>query len=124
MEVARPRAGTRHRRRDRADGRDGGYGPALIGGPAAPPAERYCSTSARTSIAPPMLAAGILDAISIAASRSAASRNRYPPIASLASTNGPSVVKVLPFCTRTVVALSGGCISTPGVTAGFSLSAL
>src|SRR5438270_9430267 len=108
MEVARPRAGTRHRRRDRADGRDGGYGPALIGGAAAPPAERYRSTSARTSIAPPMLAAGILDASSIAASRSAASRNRYPPIASLASTNGPSVVKGLPFCRGQVLGSAGG----------------
>ena len=69
---------------------------------------RYCSTTGRTSTAPPMLAAGIRDASSIAASRSSASNTRYPPRASLTETNGPSVVSVLPFSARTVVAASGG----------------
>ena len=39
-------------------------------------------------------------------------------MASLISTNGPSVVSVLPFSTRTVVAVSGGCRPWPGVTPG------
>ena len=71
-----------------------------------------------------MPAAGIREASSIAASRSPASNSRYPPIASLSSTNGPSVVSVLPSCTRTVVAVSGGCMCTPGVTPEVSLIAL
>ena len=45
-------------------------------------------------------------------------------MASLSSTNGPSVVSVLPSSTRTVVAVSGSPIRTPGVTPGVSLSAL
>ena len=40
--------------------------------------------------------------------------------ASFVSTNGPSVVIVLPSCTRTVVAVSGGCRPLPGVTPGVS----
>jgi hypothetical protein len=39
-------------------------------------------------------------------------------MASLISANGPCVVSVPPSCTRTVVAVSGGCIQTPGVTPG------
>jgi hypothetical protein len=43
----------------------------------------------------------------------------------LVSTNGPSVVSVLPSSTRTVVAVSGGCSRTPlGVTPGVSLFSL
>ena len=38
--------------------------------------DRYCSTSGRTSIAPPNRAAGIRDARAIAASRSSASKTR------------------------------------------------
>src|ERR1019366_3475683 len=86
--------------------------------------DRYHSMIGRTSIAPPMLAAGIRAASSIAASRSSASKKRKPPIASLSSANGPSVVSVVPSCTRTVVAVSGGCICWPEVTPGVSLIAL
>src|SRR5205823_12210951 len=85
---------------------------------------RYHATVGRTSIAPPMRAAGTREATSIAASKSSASKKKYPPIASLISTNGPSVVSVLPSCTRTVVAVSAGCIWRPAVTPGVSLSAL
>jgi hypothetical protein len=35
----------------------------------------------------------------------------------------PSVVRVFPSSTRTVVAVSGGCIWTPGLTPGVSLIA-
>src|ERR1035441_4893639 len=53
--------------------------------------------SATTSTDPKdVLLVGIRAASSIAASRSSASKNRYPPIASLSSTNGPSAVSVLP----------------------------
>ncbi len=45
-------------------------------------------------------------------------------MASLISTNGPSVVSVLPSSTRTVVAVSGGCSASPGVTPGVWLIAL
>src|SRR6266508_4065467 len=45
-------------------------------------------------------------------------------MASLISTNGPSVVSVLPSCTRTVVAVSGASRPRPGVTPGFWLIAL
>jgi hypothetical protein len=38
--------------------------------------DRYCSRTGRTSTAPPMLAAGMRDASSIAASRSSASKKR------------------------------------------------
>ncbi|MBT2227909.1 hypothetical protein [Nonomuraea sp. NEAU-A123] len=41
-----------------------------------------------------------------------------PPTASFIPTNGPSVVKVLPSSTRTVVAFSGRPIGSPGVTPG------
>src|SRR4030095_11108024 len=70
---------------------------------------RYHWTVGRTSIAPPRRAAGILEASSIAASRSSASNRRYPPIASLISTNGPSVISVVASNTPTAVAASGGC---------------
>ena len=63
----------------------------------------------------------MLAASSMAASRSSASKIRYPPSASLVSTNGPSVVSVRPSCTRTVVAVSGGARPSPAVTPGFSL---
>ena len=85
--------------------------------------DRYHSTIGRTSIAPPRRAAGIRAASSIAASRSSASNSRYPPTASLISTNGPSVVSVLPSCTRTVVAVSGAPSPRPGVTPGVWLMA-
>ena len=42
---------------------------------------------------------------------------------SLTATKGPSVVSVLPSWTRTVVAISAGCIQTPGVTPGVWLIA-
>jgi hypothetical protein len=58
--------------------------------------QRYLSTRGRTSIAPPIRAAGIRAAISSAASSSSASTTRYPPRCSFASTNGPSVSSVLP----------------------------
>ena len=44
-------------------------------------------------------------------------------MASLSSTNGPSVVSVCPFSNRTVVAVSGSSSWTPDVTAGFWLIA-
>src|SRR5205085_822576 len=75
----------------------------------------YHCTVGRTSTAPPRRAAGIFAARSIAASRSSASKTRYPPIASLISTNGPSVVSVLPSWTRTVVAVVGSSRPRPGV---------
>ena len=59
----------------------------------------------------------------IAASRSSASKNRYPPRASLTATNGPSVVSASPFSTRTVVAVSGSSICSPGVTPDVELTA-
>src|SRR5262249_44429186 len=80
-------------------------------------------STGRTSIAPPRRAAGTRDAISIAASRSSASRTKNPPIASLIPRNGPSVTSVLPSVTRTVVATPGRPSASPGVTAGFWLSA-
>src|SRR5207253_8625843 len=76
------------------------------------------STIGRTSTAPPRRAAGIRAASSIAASRSSASNSKYPPTASLISTNGQSVVSVLPSCTRTVVAVSGAPSPRPGVPPG------
>ena len=63
------------------------------------------------------------EASSIAASRSSASNTSQPPSASLTATNGPSVVSVRPSSTRTVVAASGGCSPSPGVTPGVSLIA-
>ena len=81
------------------------------------------TTTGRTSTAPPMRAAGIRAASSIAASRSSVSKKRYPPSASLTATNGPSVGSVLPSSTRTVVAISGACIWTPGLTPGVWLIA-
>ena len=44
-------------------------------------------------------------------------------MASLMSTKGPSVVSVRPSWTRTVVAVSGDAIWTPGVMPGVSLIA-
>src|SRR5439155_25314921 len=85
--------------------------------------DRYRSTSGRTSTAPPMRAAGMRDASSIAASRSSASNSSQPPSASLIATNGPSVVSVLPSCTRTVVAASGPSSWRPGLTPGVWLIA-
>jgi len=41
-----------------------------------------------------------------------------PLTASFIPTNGPSVVRVLPPSTRTVVAFSGSPMGTPGVTPG------
>jgi hypothetical protein len=58
--------------------------------------QRYLSTMGRTSIAPPIRAAGIRAAISSAASSSSASTTRYPPRCSFASTNGPSLRSVFP----------------------------
>src|SRR5262249_22605442 len=51
---------------------------------------RDASRMGRTSTAPPMRAAGMRDASSIAASRSSASNRSQPPSASLIATNGPS----------------------------------
>ena len=62
-------------------------------------------------------------ASSMAASRSSASYTSQPASASLTVTNGPSVVSVWPSSTRTVVAASGPCIWSPGVTPGVWLSA-
>src|SRR5262245_47065876 len=76
---------------------------------------QYLATG-RTSIAPPRRAAGIRAASLIAASRLSASRVQYPPTAPLASTKGPFVVSVSPFCTRTVVASLGSPSGGPGVT--------
>ena len=45
-------------------------------------------------------------------------------MASLISANGPSVIRVLPSCTRTVLAVSGSASARPGVTPGVSLIAL
>src|SRR5215211_4331288 len=84
----------------------------------------YPSRTGRTSTAPPILAAGIREATSIAASRSSPSNTSQPPSASLTATNGPSVVSVLPASTRTVVAVSGGWSQTSlGVTPGVWLTA-
>jgi hypothetical protein len=58
--------------------------------------QRYLSTRGRTSIAPPIRAAGIRAAISSAASSSSASTTTYPPRCSFASTNGPSLSSVCP----------------------------
>ncbi len=44
-------------------------------------------------------------------------------MASFISANGPSVVSVRPSSTRTVVAVSGPAICSPGVTPGVSLIA-
>src|SRR5207237_10347617 len=84
----------------------------------------YPSLTGRTSTAPPMRAAGMREATSIAASRSSASNRSQPPSASLTATNGPSVVSVLPSCTRTVVADSGASSGRPGLTPGCPLLAL
>src|SRR5215218_2326877 len=86
--------------------------------------DRYHSAIGRTSTAPPMRAAGMRAASSIAASMSSASNTRYPPSASLTATNGPSVVSVLPSSTRTVVAVWGSSSWRPGLTPGVSLTAL
>ena len=51
--------------------------------------------SGRTSIQPPIRAAGTREATSIAASRSSASSVKKPPSASLVSTKGPSVIERL-----------------------------
>src|SRR6266536_460189 len=83
---------------------------------------QYVSTG-RTSIAPPSRAAGIRDASSIAASRLSASRTKKPPIASLIPMKGPSVTRVLPSSTRTVVAFSGSPSGRPGVSPSVSLIA-
>src|SRR5262249_2841378 len=66
--------------------------------------DRYPSATGRISIAPPIRAAGILEASSIAASRSSASKVSQPARASFTETKGPSVVSVLSSSTRTVVA--------------------
>src|SRR5262249_9530317 len=94
--------------------------PPLV--PKRPFEDRYQSLVGRISIAPPIRAAGIRAASSIAASRSSASNVPNPSSASLVSTNGPSVVSVFPSCPRTVVAVSGGARPMPGVTPGVSLS--
>src|SRR5215813_14515654 len=77
----------------------------------------------RISIAPPRRAAGIREATLIAVSRLSASRTKYPPTAPLASTKGPFVVRLLPFCTLTVVASVGSPSGSPGVTPGVLFTA-
>src|SRR4029453_7103037 len=95
-----------------------------VGGDAAPLVQkdlleqRYLSTSGRTSIAPPIRAAGIRAAISSAASRSSASTRQKPPRCSFASTNGPSGSSVSPAWTRSVVAVSAGWSCSPPMTRG------
>src|SRR5262245_10231542 len=87
-------------------------------------ARRYQYFSAgRISIAPPRRAAGTRAAILIAASTFSASRMKYPPTAPRASTKGPFVVSVLPFCTRTVVASWGSPSGSPGVRPGVLFNA-
>src|SRR3974390_1936715 len=81
------------------------------------------ASDGRISIAPPRRAAGTRAATSIAASRSSASSTKNPPTASFMPTNGPSVVRVFPPSTRTVVASSGNPRGGPGLTPGVWLSA-
>src|SRR5512139_1377208 len=56
----------------------------------------------------PYLAVGIFSAQRMASSRSLHSIRKYPPSCSCVSANGPSVIMVLSFRTRTVVALVPG----------------
>src|SRR5688572_24683159 len=56
----------------------------------------------------PYFAVGIFSAQRIASSRSLQSTRKYPPSCSCVSANGPSVIMVLSFRTRTVVALVSG----------------
>src|SRR5919109_2228697 len=76
----------------------------------------------------PYLAVGIFSAQRIASSRSLQSTRKYPPSCSCVSANGPSVIKVLSFRTRTVVALVSGATplletSTPDADISFLNSA-
>src|SRR5947209_9267735 len=72
--------------------------PLVAEDPLESPVTQDCCHSwvGRISIAPPIRVAGIRAATSIAASRSSASNVKKPSSASLVSTNGPSVVSVLP----------------------------
>ena len=66
----------------------------------------------RTSIEP-VRDPGMPAARAMASSRSLASTRKKPPSCSRVSAKGPSVVKVFPFFTRTVVAVETGCSASP-----------